>query len=64
VDYIGEDGKPTHTNFASNKEGEAFMKEIQNRKMGISGNIPGGSVEGYYEKPPKKKKGGWLDKYN
>jgi hypothetical protein len=64
VDYIGEDGKPTHTNFASNKEGEAFMKEIQNRKMGISGNIPGGSVEGYYENLPKKKQGGWLEKYN
>jgi LysM repeat protein len=66
VDYIGEDGKPTHTNFASNKEGEAFMKEIQNRPMGISGNAPGGSVEGYYENPPKKKKGGsinWLNKY-
>ena len=63
VDYIGEDGKPTHTNFASNKEGEAFMKEIQNRPMGISGSLPGGSIEGYYENLPKKKKGGWLEKY-
>jgi len=63
VDYIGEDGKPAHSYFPSQAEGEGFMKMIQDRPMGISGNPPGGSVEGYYERIPKKLTGGWLDKY-
>ena len=63
VEYMGEDGEMTHTYFPSAKEGEAFMKELQSRGMGISGNAPGGSVEGYYERPPKQQTGGWLDEY-
>ena len=65
VEYMGEDSLPTHSYFPSNKEGEAFMNEIQNRPQGISGNVPGGSISGYYDinrmrhtETPKQKLGG------
>ena len=57
VDYSGKSQY-----FASDKEGEEFMRKLN--KDFQENKIPNpGNVSGYYE-TKKKKNGGWLEKYN
>jgi len=61
VGYTDDSGQGVDRGFVTPEQRDAFVKELENRNLSSVQPYRGNITE--YQKLPKKKNGGWLDKY-